>query len=130
MILKDTSPSICGCKQEQSCLILRLIQMKQIHFKFLAYHRIIISSSKYHKMYLEGSVFVCLMPKHPTFHVGNTSFQPHHITLSVHSGISFGYLYPWRACQTSPLNTSTSGWQNHHEMFVEICDQRLLGSCF
>lgn len=115
--------------QEQYHLISRLIQLKQTHFKILAYRRI-ISSSKHHKMCLEGSVFVCLMPKHPMFHMGNISFQLHHIILSVHSGTSFGNIYLRRVCQPSPLNTSTSAWQNHHEMFVEICDHRFSGSCF
>lgn len=44
----------------------------------------------HHKTYVESFVFVCLMPKHLIFYTGNISAQLHHITLSVHSGVSFG----------------------------------------
>lgn len=49
--------------------------MKRMHFTRFAYHRIIISSSKHHKMCLEGSVFVSLMPKHPMFHMENIHME-------------------------------------------------------
>lgn len=41
-----------------SYLISRLIQMKQVYFKFAACHQIIKGSSKHHKICLEDFVFV------------------------------------------------------------------------
>lgn len=75
--------------------------MNQMHFKFVAFHGIVTGSSKHHKICLEG--FVCLKPKHPVFHMGNISAPFHHITSSVHSGISRKYTH---ASGASPLNTS------------------------
>lgn len=57
IFLKNIFPCCLRHTQEQSGLILRLIQMKQMHFKSAASHSITTGSLEHHTMYLEGSVF-------------------------------------------------------------------------
>lgn len=67
--LKGIYPYVDGC------MILRMIQIKQIHFKFAAYHRIIF-----------GWFCVCLLNTKASLQMGNINAQLH--IIPVCSGIS------------------------------------------
>lgn len=67
--------------------------MKQAHFTFAAYHRIIIGISQHHKIGLEGFCVCLLNAKASNIPHGKCQQQLRHITLSFHTGVTFAKIY-------------------------------------